>query len=178
MIEWHRFGDLFKTDRQTSVPRLLTPDAFLPTWYFTADNSNTHTCTMYHADWLWKEEKREKEKEREKPDTSSPYWRNFVKVHARSEWVFGSVFLPGCDPRHGRNRMKWCEVDKSRVSLLQSRRYPPIATKNRCRHGAQEPRDRPITMHHQLHVGYYGAQGGMMPNARRVSYCVLIIERA
>ncbi|XP_026824065.1 transcription factor CP2-like protein 1 isoform X3 [Ooceraea biroi] len=56
--------------------------------------------------------------------------------------------------------MKWCEVDRSRVSLLQSRRYPPVTTKSRRRHVAQETKDRPTTMHHQLHVGYNGAQGG------------------
>ncbi|XP_072767365.1 transcription factor CP2-like protein 1 isoform X3 [Anoplolepis gracilipes] len=57
--------------------------------------------------------------------------------------------------------MKWCEVDRSRVSLLQSRRYPLVPTKNRRRHIAQETKDiRPITMHHQLHVGYNGTQGG------------------
>ncbi|EZA60619.1 Upstream-binding protein [Ooceraea biroi] len=62
--------------------------------------------------------------------------------------------------RCSRNRMKWCEVDRSRVSLLQSRRYPPVTTKSRRRHVAQETKDRPTTMHHQLHVGYNGAQGG------------------
>ncbi|XP_029172643.1 transcription factor CP2-like protein 1 isoform X3 [Nylanderia fulva] len=57
--------------------------------------------------------------------------------------------------------MKWCEIDKSRVSLLQSRRYPPDSIKNRRRHVAQETKDiRPIAMHHQLHVGYNGTQGG------------------
>ncbi|KAG5337966.1 UBIP1 protein, partial [Acromyrmex charruanus] len=56
--------------------------------------------------------------------------------------------------------MKWCEIDRSRVSLLQSRRYPPIITKSRRRHIIQETKDRPTTMHQQLHVGYNGAQGG------------------
>ncbi|KYN12975.1 Upstream-binding protein 1 [Trachymyrmex cornetzi] len=56
--------------------------------------------------------------------------------------------------------MKWCEIDRSRVSLLQSRHYPPIITKSRRCHIIQETKNRPTTMHHQLHVGYNGAQGG------------------
>ncbi|KAL6423382.1 hypothetical protein ACFW04_010170 [Cataglyphis niger] len=57
--------------------------------------------------------------------------------------------------------MKWCEIDRSKVSLLESRRYSPVSTKSRHRHIAQETKDiRPITMHHQLHVGYNGTQGG------------------
>ncbi|XP_025154054.1 uncharacterized protein LOC112588416 [Harpegnathos saltator] len=66
--------------------------------------------------------------------------------------------------------MKWCEVDRSRVSLLQSRRYPPVAAKNRRRHivdqqqqqqqQQQQTKDRPVAMHHQFHVGYNGVQGG------------------
>lgn len=63
--------------------------------------------------------------------------------------------------------MKWCEIDKSRVSLLQSRRYPPVAAKNRRRHIVdQETKDRPATMHHQFHVGYNGVQGGTTSNAK------------
>lgn len=63
--------------------------------------------------------------------------------------------------------MKWCEVERPRVSLLQGRRYPPIAAKNRRRHTVdQEAKDGPAAMHHQFHVGYNGVQGGTRLNAR------------
>lgn len=84
-----------------------------------------------------------------------------LRTHVVSEF-FGGVFLPGgvIDSR-GPNRMKWCEVDRSRVSLLQSRRYPSVvASKSRRRHIARETKDRPSIMQHQLHVGYNNAQGG------------------
>lgn len=146
-----------------------------------ADNSNTHTHmhiyvytynihVMYHADELTL---KKREKEREKPDTSSSYSRYFVKEHAQR--VFGGVILHECDPRDGWNRMKWCDVDRSRVSLLQSRHYPLVSTKNRRRHIAQETKDiRPITMHHQLHVGYNGIQGGTMSREKSLTLFTLI----
>ncbi|XP_070169139.1 transcription factor CP2-like protein 1 isoform X3 [Polyergus mexicanus] len=57
--------------------------------------------------------------------------------------------------------MKWCEIDRSRVSLSESRHYPPVSTKSRHRHIARETKDiRPITMHQQLHVSYNGTQSG------------------
>ncbi|KYN42230.1 Upstream-binding protein 1 [Trachymyrmex septentrionalis] len=79
------------------------------------------------------------------------------KKHIRRDVL---CFCTGAILNRDQNRMKWCEIDRSRVSLLQSRRYPPIITKSRRRHIIQETKDRPITMHHQLHVGYNGAQGG------------------
>lgn len=92
-----------------------------------------------------------------------------MKVHARSRLVPVVCSSPRCPfiSHRSRSRMKWCEVDRSRVSLLKSRRvYPAVAIKSRRRHVAQETKHaRPTTMHHQLHVGYanVGAQGGTIP---------------
>jgi len=74
---------------------LLTSDAFSPTWSSVADNSCTYTQYITQISSTEgrerererekkKKKKRREEREREKSDTSSPYWRNFVKVRARS----------------------------------------------------------------------------------------------
>lgn len=70
--------------------------------------------------------------------------------------------------------MKWTEVDRSRVSLLQGRHYPPTAAKSRRRHIAQETKDKPVPMHHQFYVDYNNVQSGTMLDAKRVLRSIVI----
>lgn len=57
--------------------------------------------------------------------------------------------------------MKWSEVERSRVSYFESRRYSPITLKNRRRYpSSQDTKERIGLMHHQYHANCGNFQGG------------------
>jgi len=93
-FEWRRFEELFKTDQRTSI--FLRPTPFRPRghpWLITRVHIRNISRRLARPRGerererereKKKKKKRREEREREKSDTSSPYWRNFVKVRARS----------------------------------------------------------------------------------------------
>ncbi|XP_043663858.1 transcription factor CP2 isoform X4 [Vespula pensylvanica] len=57
--------------------------------------------------------------------------------------------------------MKWSEVERSRVSYFESRRFSPITLKHRRRYpSSQDTKERIGPMHHQYHANCGNFQGG------------------
>ncbi|KZC07121.1 Upstream-binding protein 1 [Dufourea novaeangliae] len=77
--------------------------------------------------------------------------------------------------------MKWCEVDSSKLPLLQNRRYSPIASKDRRRNTVttlQGAKSRIGAMHHQFYINYANAQGSVGSNGSGQGWSTQVEELA